>query len=262
MSSPRDSTERFGQLVEDYDRYRPAYPGTVIDCLCKETGLAASDALADIGCGTGISTLPFIELGCTVFGVEPNTPMRAAAERRFADNPRFHAVAGTAEKTGLPDASVDWVIAAQAFHWFDKQAAQREFSRILRPGGQVALLFNERLVDASPFLRDYEETLLAHAIDYTQVNHANLAAEVFDAFFTSHVRRAFPNEQVMDLEGMLGRVRSCSYVPHPGDPGWTALEDALMRLFSIHEQDGRVTFLYKTQLYWGRLPEPDRSLSE
>lgn len=262
MSSPRDSTERFSSLVEDYDRYRPAYPGTAIACLHQEAGLLPSDVIADIGCGTGISAVPFVDLGCRVYGVEPNGPMRAAAERRFADDSRFQSVAGTAEKTGLPDASVNWVIAAQAFHWFDKQAAQREFSRILRPGGKVALLFNERLVDASPFLRDYEETLLAHAIDYTLVNHANLGAEVFDAFFVSHVRRAFANEQVMDLEGMLGRVRSCSYVPHPGDPGWAALEDALMRLFSLHQQDGHVTFIYETQLYWGRLPNADGRLSE
>lgn len=261
MIDQASSTERFGNLVEDYDRYRPTYPAEVMRCLTEEAGLLPSARVADIGSGTGISSAPFVALGCTVHGVEPNGPMRAAAERRFEACPNFRSVAGSAEHTGLPDACVDWVVAAQAFHWFDRGRAQQDFQRILRPGGQVILLFNERLNDATPFLRDYEDTLLEHAIDYTQVNHANLTADVFDAFYHRYTRRDFPNEQVMDLDGMLGRVRSCSYVPHPGDAGWPALEQAMRELFARHQLEDRIVFLYETQVYWGTLPNAGDSSS-
>lgn len=254
MSDRPASTERFGNLVEDYDRYRPTYPAEVMCCLTQEAGLTPEVQVADVGSGTGISSAPFVDLGCTVHGVEPNAPMRAAAERRFVTCPNFHSVDGSAEQTSLPDACVDWVVAAQAFHWFDRRRAQQEFQRILRPGGQVILLFNERLNDATPFLRDYEDALLKHAIDYTQVNHANLSTEVFDAFYHHYTRRVFPNEQVMNLDGMMGRVRSCSYVPHPGDAGWPALEQAMREIYARHQVEDRIVFLYETQVYWGTLP--------
>lgn len=247
MSAP---TERFGNLVSDYERYRPGYPGEVLAYLVG-LGLKAGDGVADVGAGTGISSRMFVELGCVVYGVEPNEPMRAAAARAFAGRENFMPVAGTAEATGLGEGSVSWVVAAQAFHWFDRVAARAEFVRILKPGGRVVLLFNERLVDATPFLREYEEVLLAHANDYAQVNHANLDAGVFGAFFDGYERVMFGNEQVMDLEGLLGRVRSCSYVPHPGEPGWPALEDQLGALFSRHAEGGVVRFVYETQVYVG-----------
>lgn len=258
----RAATERFGALVEDYDKYRPTYPDAAMDYLALRLGPPAETTVADVGSGTGISTKPLLDRGYCVIAVEPNANMRAAAENRFHAHPGFRSVAGGAENTGLPDASVDAIIAAQAFHWFDKPAAQREFLRIHRGNGPVAILFNERLTDASDFLRGFEDTLLQHSIDYTQVNHANLKPEVFDNFFAHYERTCFPNEQRVDLDGMLGRVRSCSYVPHPGDEGWPALEAAMVALFNAHQRDGRVAILHETQVYVGRLPNPLHTLSK
>lgn len=255
MSKGRDSTERFGALVEDYDRYRPDYPDAVFDFLEREVPPAVAPLVADLGAGTGISTQPLLERGWQVYAVEPNAPMRQAAERKLGHHAGFRSVDGGAERTGMPDASVDWILTAQAFHWFDKPTAQREFIRILRPQGRVAILFNERLVDATPFLRGYEDCLIKHSIDYTQVNHANLKTEVFDRFFAQYDLHKFENTQVLDLDGVLGRVRSCSYVPHPGDPAWPALEAEMTALFEHHQCDGRVNLMHETQLYWGTLPK-------
>ena len=83
-----------------------------------------------------------LERGWTVYGVEPNDDMRKEAEKRLSAFPRFHSVAGTAERTGLPGASVDLVTAAQSFHWFDAAAFKRECRRILSGGGKVALIWN------------------------------------------------------------------------------------------------------------------------
>src|SRR5687768_7090137 len=152
-----DPTARFSDRVADYVRTRPGYPAGVLDLLRAETGLTAGMTVADVGSGTGLSAEMFLKNGNPVIGVEPNADMRAFGDALLAAYPNFRSVAGTAEETTLPDRSVDLVVAGQAFHWFDRARARAECRRILRPGGFVALLWNTRRVDATPFLRAYEE---------------------------------------------------------------------------------------------------------
>lgn len=255
MSDGCSATRRFDGLAEEYDRHRPRYPSSAIDHMLEACGVGQGDVAADIGAGTGISTAPLLDRGLRVYAVEPNSSMRATLAERLGQHPKFFCQPGDASKTGLPDASVDIVVAAQAFHWFDRTAARAEFHRILRPGGKVALLFNERMTEASEFLHSFEDCLLRHAIDYAQVNHANLPPETFDAFFSSYRRSDFANAQRVDLEGLLGRVRSMSYMPHPGDPGWGSLEEELRSLFVTHARQGNVEIMYQTQVYCGNLTD-------
>src|SRR2546430_17738249 len=133
------TASRFNNRVENYIAYRPKYPAAVAEFLRNELGLSAASVVADVGSGTGILSELLLQAGCTVFGVEPNAAMRAAAERLLAAYPNFKSVVGTAEATTLTDASVDFVTAGQAFHWFDAAGARREFTRILQPGGWVVL---------------------------------------------------------------------------------------------------------------------------
>ena len=114
--SAADPTRRFSNRVEHYIRYRPSYPPAVIDCLEREFGLTAAYVVADVGSGTGILTELLLRHGNTVFGIEPNADMRAAAERLLREYPAFRSIAGVAERTTLPTASVDWITAGQAFH--------------------------------------------------------------------------------------------------------------------------------------------------
>src|ERR1700744_1650569 len=151
-----DSTQRFTDRVADYVKYRPSYPRDVVSFLHETCGVAPDAQVADIGAGTGISARLFLDAGHPVIAVEPNLAMREAANAWLAPYENFRSVAGTAEATTLEDASVDLVIAAQAFHWFDPVATRREFARILRPQGHVALFWNSRLLDRSPFLAGYE----------------------------------------------------------------------------------------------------------
>src|SRR6476659_6264925 len=152
-----NATSRFSDRVENYVRYRPGYPAEVLPALAKDCGLTPKDTVADLASGTGIWTRTLLENGNVVYAVEPNQEMRQAGERLLAGFPNFISVDGKAEATTLPDAGVDFVTAAQAAHWFDRQRARREFVRILRPGGLLVLLWNEREVDTTPFLRDYEQ---------------------------------------------------------------------------------------------------------
>jgi SAM-dependent methyltransferase len=156
-----DSVARFSNRADNYARYRPGYPLGVMDILRNQCGLTDASVVADIGSGTGILSELFLRNGNTVFAIEPNAAMRQVADRLLGEFPNFLSIDATAEATTLDASSVDLVTAAQAFHWFDRDRARKEFARILRPGGWVALIWNERRLDSTAFLRDYEQLLLS-----------------------------------------------------------------------------------------------------
>ncbi len=247
-----NAISRFSDRVENYIRYRPGYPAQALQALRDECGLAPHHLVADSASGTGIWTRMLLENGNPVFGVEPNADMRNAGERLLADFPKFTSVAGTAEATTLPDQSVDFVTAAQAAHWFNRERARHEFSRILRPGGWLVLLWNERLTDATPFLRDYEQLLLTFGTDYADVRHEHtIVNEFFDP--APFQERVFTMRQEFDYAGIEGRLLSSSYAPNLGHPKYELMLRELRKIFDEHASAGRATFDYKTRVYFGRL---------
>jgi SAM-dependent methyltransferase len=249
-----NATSRFSDRVENYVRYRPGYPPAVVKALNDECGLASNHAIADIASGTGIWTRMLLENGNRVFGIEPNTEMREAGERLLAEFSKFSSVAGTAEDTTLADHSVDFVTAAQAAHWFDRQNARREFVRILKPNGWLVLLWNERLVDSTKFLRDYEQLLLTFGTDYQEVRHERTTDAVNEFFDPAPFHeRVFPTRQEFDYAGVEGRLLSSSYAPGPEHPQHAPMLRELRRIFDEASVHNRVAFEYKTRLYFGRL---------
>jgi SAM-dependent methyltransferase len=244
-----DPTQRFSLRAEDYVRYRPSYPAEVIGFLERECGLTAQSRVADIGSGTGLLSELFLRFGCEVTGVEPNAAMRAAGERTLAEWPRFHSVKGRAEATTLAGGSVDLVSAAQAFHWFDPDAARTEFQRILKPGGWVALVWNER-VPSDGFNAGYEDLVKRYGPEKPRAEPSQL-----DYFFGEHAWRMaeFPNQQCFDRVGLRGRFASSSYAPLPGTPNFEPLMQELDRLFDEFQKDGHVTLVYGTEVYVGRI---------
>jgi SAM-dependent methyltransferase len=250
-----DSKRRFSDRVEHYIRNRPGYPPDVVKTLAAEAGLSSASVVADVGSGPGMSSAPFLEFGATVYGVEPNESMRQAAEERFQDIKNFHSVAGTAEATTLPDASVDFVVAGQAFHWFDSSRARREFARILRPSGYLVILWNSWNADATPFLRAYEDLLLRFGTDYKQVDHRNVGAETIGSMFVpaTYRERRFAHAQIFDFGGLEGRLLSSSYIPLEGHPNYAPMMAELRCLFDAYQRDGRVQFDYETLMHFGRI---------
>jgi SAM-dependent methyltransferase len=256
MSGPRpDPTSRFTERVEEYVRWRPGYPPEVLAVLRAELGLLPSHVIADVGSGTGLLSRLLLENGNVVHGVEPNRAMAAVAEAELSATGRFEGVSGRAEATGLADHSVDLVTAGQAFHWFSVPETRTEFLRILRPAGGVALVWNLRRLDSTPFLREYEAFLHHWSTDYREVsaNYAN--QERLRGLFGPGGWREhrFDSAQHFDLEGLRGRLLSSSYTPRPGDPRREEMLAALPALFAAHERDGRVAFEYDTRLFTGRL---------
>jgi len=250
-----DPTRRFSDRVDAYVKYRPSYPAAVLEILRARCGLTAATSVADIGSGTGLLTGLFLNNGNPVFAVEPNPEMRAAGERLLAHQDGFTSVPGTAEATTLPDHSIDLVTSGQAFHWFDRAAAGVEFARILRPGGWVALIWNERETETTPFLRAYETLLHTYATDYAQVDHRQIDDVLLADFFSPQpmTLETLQNRQDFDLDGVRGRLLSSSYAPAAGHPNHDPMLAELARLFAAHAVDGRVAFTYTTKVYLGRL---------
>jgi SAM-dependent methyltransferase len=250
----RGPLERFSNRVENYRRYRPGYPPELLDCLRENCGLTPASVIADVGSGTGLLTELFLRNGNTVYAIEPNDAMRAAAEDALRVYPHLISVGSAAEDTTLPAGSVDFVIAAQAFHWFDRAVARREFARVLKPHGWVALVWNERLT-STPFLAAYEEMVSRHSSEYAQVDHRNVTSDVVAEFYRpgNCVEAQFHNHQEFDRDGYRGRLLSSSYVPGEGQPGFAEFLRDAERVFAEHARDGRVRIEYLTRLYYGHL---------
>jgi ubiquinone/menaquinone biosynthesis C-methylase UbiE len=253
--SARHPATRFSDRAEDYVKYRPHYSPEVIQALQQACGLRPQHLIADVGCGTGMLAKIFLDNGNRVIGVEPNREMRLAGEDYLAAYPTFSMVDGSAEATTLPDASIDFVVAGQAFHWFRPGDTRIEFARILKPGGWAVLVWNDRNVDSTPFLRAYEDFVRRHSTDYEQVTHKYLASyAALEHFFAPNQMQLIQqhNQQVLDFDGLRGRLLSSSYIPKTGER-YGAMSRELPQLFSSHAADGHVVLQYDTKIYFGHL---------
>jgi len=249
-----DNTKRFSNRVADYVRYRPQYPSAALTYLQQVYNLMPGALVADIGAGTGISSILLLEAGYQVIAVEPNPEMRASLQDLKHDYTGMTVTDGTAEHTGLPDGQADMVLAAQAFHWFDREIARREFSRILKPGGFVTLMWNEQLT-ASIFGQAYDALILRYGNQYVQSAHRNIDPDSLRDFFAPGTMKTqqFTNSQHLDLEGLQGRLRSSSYMPLPGDEAYEPMLAALGALFEQHQEHGMITLHYETKLFTGSI---------
>jgi SAM-dependent methyltransferase len=250
-----DPTKRFTDLVENYVKYRPTYPDEVLDYLKNEAGLTADAVIADIGSGTGIFTNLLLNRGYKVYAVEPNQAMQQAAKQWLGSNRKHISVDATAEATTLAPKSIDLVVCAQAFHWFNDERTHMEFHRILKENGYAALIWNNRLADTDAFASAYEKLLKENSIDYNKVNHRNVGDIDFKAFFKNGEYQTvkFPNVQVFDEEGMMGRAFSSSYVPPQKSENGQKFKQILKDIFDKYNEDGKVSFHYQTEVYFGKV---------
>jgi SAM-dependent methyltransferase len=253
-----DSKQRFSSRVADYVRFRPGYPRDALTLLKSECDLRSGHVIADIGSGTGFLCELFLKNGNRVYGVEPNKEMREAGEEYLASFDSFVSIDAAAEATTLEDVSVDFVTAGQAFHWFDPAAARCEFARILKPGGWVVVMWNDREKN-SAFATAYEDLLVRFGTDYKRVRASYPETAAMQEFFAgaggSVQERSVPNAQILDWDGLVGRLGSSSYAPQEGQPNYAPMMAALDELFRANQMDGRVKMEYATHVYYGRLPK-------
>lgn len=251
-----DSKQRFSSRVADYVRYRPGYPREALTLLQKECGLSSGHVIADVGSGTGFLSELYLKNGNRVYGIEPNKEMREAGEEYLASYDSFVSIDASAEATTLEDATIDFVTAGQAFHWFEPAATRREFARILKPEGWVVVKWNDREMN-SAFATAYEDVLVKFSTDYKRVRASYPELDAMKDFFAGGLvqERSVPNAQVLDWDGLAGRLRSSSYAPQEGQPNYAPMMEALEELFRANQVDGRVKMEYATHVYFGRLPK-------
>jgi ubiquinone/menaquinone biosynthesis C-methylase UbiE len=247
-----DPKTRFSDRVESYVKYRPSYPSEVIDFIIGHFEVDRDTVIADIGSGTGIFSRLLAGHVSTIYGVEPNPKMREAAESGLNDIPSFRSVDGSAESTNLHSHSVNLITCAQAFHWFDRERAKVEFRRILKPGGKVLILWNTRMMN-SDFAVRFDQLLKDYGKDYKEIDHRNITVEVLSTFFADGIvhRRTFHHVQTLDHDALIGRLRSVSYFPLPGEKNHDILVSGIEDLFDEYNENGFVHFHYMADLYWG-----------
>ncbi|MBX9671342.1 MAG: class I SAM-dependent methyltransferase [Candidatus Obscuribacterales bacterium] len=246
-------TERFSGLADLYAASRPSYPKEAIDFILTSCNLSPSSLIVDVGCGTGISTRLFAERAVRLIGIEPNADMRRQAEalaNEVGTRPEYRD--GTAESTGIVDDSVDAVLSAQAFHWFNPDAALAEFYRILKPHGFVVLMWNERN-ESDNFTRGYGDLFrLLPETASIEMKRGSAGIPLLECkLFKQASQTIFDNDQTMNLDQLIGRAFSASYAPRDGTAA-DALRDGLIDLFKSFESDGLVTLHYTTSVFLGQ----------
>jgi SAM-dependent methyltransferase len=240
-----ETIHRFDNRAGDYVKYRPGYPARAIDIMLRGLGDPRSLTAADVGAGTGISARLLGERGVHVIAVEPGSAMRGAAEAHL----NVDWLAGRADALGLASASIDIVVCAQSFHWFQTHAAVAEFARVLKPGGRLAIMWNRRSV-TDPLTLGYRQAIYDVGGETAAERMGFDPAVVGQSrLFTPPERHAFPNTQRVTLDGLIGRARSASYVPKEGEAG-ERLVDLLRALHARYaDAEGLVTIVYEAEVW-------------
>ena len=247
----RDPKKRFSKRAGYYSRYRPSYPESLLRYLGQELSFSQASVVADVGSGTGMLSELLLKNGNRVFGVEPNEDMRRAAEATLAKYKNFRSIGGSAESTTLENGSVDFITAAQSFHWFNPEQTRAEFRRILRNGGWVVLIWNTRKT-STPFLQAYDELVSWVSVN-RRVRHEDVNDQALRSFLGDYRAVKLDNSQEADYEGLVGRLLSASYAPLRGEPLFDEMITKVSELFNQHQVDGVVTFEYVTEVYAGQL---------
>jgi len=248
-----DPRQLFSSKVADYTTGRPDYPVALFDELAALSVATADTQIADVGAGTGLFTQSLLDRGWNVVAVEPNDAMRAAADAALSKYPHYRSVSGDAENTTLKDQSIDLVTAAQAFHWFDVNRTRREFLRILKPRGQVALVWNDRVL-SDPLQSELDEVFTEFSGNKRSVVQAHEnRASVAEFFGAGDICKfTYPHEQRLDRERLIQRMLSRSYMPDRNTPEGRRVQEVVARLFQRFMSDGFVTVRYKTVATIGR----------
>lgn len=243
----------FDGKAQDYERARPGYPTALYEHIEDQAGRGAVLSIVDVGAGTGLFTRGWLERGHRVVAVEPNDAMREAADAMLRGQPRYRSTSGSAEATGVADASVDLVTAAQAFHWFDALAFRTESLRILRPEGLAAIVWNDRADD------DLNRDLTALFATFGGARRAAIAAglvkdEAIGRFFGGGSVRAWntTHAQLLDAAGLAALAFSRSFMPPRDSSPAEAARRAVQEIFDRWAHDGRVRVGYITRALVGR----------
>lgn len=243
---------KFSGKGKIYSQFRPSYPQECINYLYSSVGITEKSIIADIGSGTGIFTKQLLDMGNTVFAVEPNVDMRTVAENNLSQFKGFKSVNGTAENTSLESGSVDFITVAQAFHWFDVQAFSEECRRILRHGGKVILLWNIR-DEGTPLIKDYIALNRKFCPQFNGFTGGSSRCDLSKFYRGEYESKVFKNPLRYDKQQFIGRLLSSSYALKPDDENYEPYVEAIEILFNKYSVNGFLDYPNNTECYIGKL---------
>lgn len=237
-----DSKKRFTKTVKYYDRYRPSYPQSLVNWILKTTNLKPGSTIVDIGCGTGISTRLFSNSSFKVIGIDPNPDMLRVARKQGGATYQV----GEAANTGLPAHTADLITMAQALHWFDVKSTLKEFRKILKPNSWCCAFWNKRH-PKTKFIQAYDSLINSFSQDYAKIAKPDVNAALIKTSpqVKTFKPAIFTNSQTFDLDSLIGRAYSTSYIAH-GVKDHLAFKRQLTQLFNHFKRHGKVTFYYHT----------------
>lgn len=228
------------------------YPVDILKVLSKICGFSRDKTIADIGCGTGILSGLFLQNGNEVVCVDPNRQMIERAKQRLSRFRNVSYLEAFAESTGIAENSVDIISVGQAFHWFNREGAGREFRRILKDDGTVVLIWNDMIKSVGTFSDEYDRICGTFCPGYHKSDSGILKDEAIIGFFNSFLGKyEFPNIHHFDLDGILKKFESTSYAITPECPNYAKMRKELENAFTRYERRGVVEMLYKTIMYVG-----------
>ncbi len=233
MSVHEVAARGFGSAADVYERARPGYATDAVAWVCDRLGIEAGRTVLDLGAGTGKLTRDLVSTGARLIAVEPLDEMRAKLVEAV---PEAEALAGTAEQLPLPDASVDAVVSAQAFHWFKADEALPEIHRVLRPGSALALVWNSR--DLSDSIQERIDAILEpvrEAAERYWNEHTGRSLEA-SPLFGEVEYRSWPGEQRVTLDGLLEVVASRSYVASLDEPARREVLERVRETFAGEDE--------------------------
>jgi len=246
VSAPRidADAEAFGDAAGDYEHARPSYPPEAVAILQRELGIGPGARVCDVGAGTGKLTRLLLATGADVVAVEPVAGMR---EQLTAVVPGVEAHDGTAEALPFPDGSFDAVTVAQAFHWFRFDEALAEIRRVLRPGGGLAILFNQR-DERVEWVREWNEAIAWHSRRMSYYEHTDWAAVLDAQGYRAFGRADVEWSQAMTRELVAARIRSVSYIAAMDAAGQQVHVDRVQAIVAGFAEPFDLP--YVTRVYW------------
>lgn len=248
-----DGKEIYTKKVENYIKFRPTYPDSVVEYLLYVVGLKKA-IVADIGAGSGILTKQIMSKVSRIYAIEPNSSMRKACEKNCALD-KCIIVDGCAEDTNLQDKSVDFITVAQAFHWFDKELAKTEFKRILKTGGKVILIWNAKDTQ-SKFIKENDDLCRRLCSQFAENLREDTSRDKLNNDFfkgNSCEYRFFKNNKSMSLQDYIGVSLSSSYAPNEEDRNYYEFIDKLKEIFNKYSKNEIVDYPYITDCYVGEI---------
>ncbi len=248
------NTELFSGKSQQYAKGRPSYSAALMEYLFTVVGVRAKTQVADIGAGTGIFSRLLLERGCDVVCVEPNVDMRSVAVDALEGFSSASFSEGSAEATGLEDASVDFITVAQAFHWFDVDLFKKESRRILKPHGKALLVWNMRDTQ-SVFSMEQHSIFSRYCKSFKgfsggKMSDDTLISEYFSGCYTY---AEFDNPVVYSKSTFINRCLSSSYSLRSGDVHFAEYIGELEQLFDRFSKEGTLVVSEKSVVYWGYL---------